>query len=202
MTGFRKINDEDDIETFAKWIYLTDQFLFTKLFKDETDSVKAIVELINNDYLNEYHRNFITLIYEDNPDEVRGMIISFRTISISNESTYNALNSLSSMNHKSIVLNFAFGKFFASYRGDNDYYIGNLYVKENYRNQGFGSKLVEKSKQMARQLRCKNILLDVEYDKPYLIYFYGKLGFEQNSKNYFKLFGKTYGYQGLKHKIR
>ena len=41
-----------------------------------------------------------------------------------------------------------------------------------------------------------------EYDKPYLIYFYGKLGFEQNSKNYFKLFGKTYGYQGLKHKIR
>lgn len=63
-------------------------------------------------------------------------------------------------------------------------------MKENYRNQGFGSKLVEKSKQMARQLRCKNILLDVEYDKPYLIYFYGKLGFEQNSKNYFKLFGK------------
>ena len=202
MTSFRKINSKEDTVKFAQWIYSTDKFLFNHVYKDKNTAIEALNKLINCDYVNEYHRDFITLIYDDNPDEPRGLSVSFRGNQVSRENTFKALESTGCATFSAILLNSLLGRFFASNIGYDDYYIGNLYVDEKYRKKGVGSKLVEKCKQTARQQNCRNVLLDVDYDKSYLLDFYGKLGFIKDSKNYHKILATTYGCYGLKYKLR
>lgn len=197
MTSFRKINEDDDITRIARGIYYTDKFLFNILFGNEEFSIDVISHLITSKYINQYHKNFITLIYDENPKEIEGFVVGYKGSDVSFKSTYKSFekNNIKTM---SIILNIILCRFFASKIKNNDYYIGNLYVFEQYRHKGNGSKLIEKSKQIARQQNSSSVLLDVEYDKDYLLGFYKKFGFKRNSKNYHRILGKTYGCYGLK----
>ncbi|MDY2745473.1 MAG: GNAT family N-acetyltransferase [Methanosphaera sp.] len=202
MTNFRKLNENDDIETIAAWIYSTDTFLFNPLFfNDKIRAITGIERLITSNYSNPYHRDYIIVIYDENPDIIEGVAVSFRGSDISVEQTIKAMRDTSCTSLPLILQYSVNSRLFASHIRDNDYYLGNLYVNPEYRKNGNGSKLVEKCKQLARQSNCKQILLDVEYTKPYLLDFYAKLGFKKSSKNYHRIFGKTYGCYGLKCKL-
>ncbi len=199
MINFRQLDSNDDIDMIASWIYSTDRFLFDLLFSnDRIRAITGISRLIMSDYINPYHRNFIQVIYEEDSKEVCGIVVGFKGSQTSTEQTYRAMMDTSCTTLFLIVQNSVLSKLLASNIRRNDYYIGNLYVNPIYRKCGLGSKLVEKSKQLARQSNCDNVLLDVEYDKPYLLDFYDKLGFKKDSKNYHKILGKTYGCYGLK----
>ncbi|RAP51786.1 MAG: hypothetical protein BZ137_09665 [Methanosphaera sp. rholeuAM130] len=201
MTAFRKLEDDEDA-IVAPWIYETDKFLFDKLFTDKCDAINAIGQLINSDYINPYHRSFITVIYTDNPEDILGISVSFKGCAISSEDTFNALMDTQKINVKRIILIRILDLLFSSYIRKNDYYIGILYVAEQYRKQGLGSKLVEKCKQMARQSNSYNILVDVEYSKEYLLDFYSGFEFDRSVDNYHKIVGKTYGCYGMKCKLK
>lgn len=201
MTAFRRL-EYDEANKVAPWIYETDRFLFNNLFYNKKNSIKAIEKLIQSDYVNPYHRTFITVVYDDNPQDIMGVSVAFKGNNISSEDTFNALTDTECTNVKRIILHEILDLLFASYVRKNDYYIGNLYVLEEYRNDGLGSKLVEKCKQKARQSNSNNILVDVEYSKDYLLDFYSRLGFERSSDNYHKIFMKTYGCYGMKCKLK
>lgn len=203
MTNFRNIEDYDDIKTIATWIYSTDTFLFDFLFlNDKIRAVTGIERLIMSDYINPYHRKFITIIYDENPREVQGISVSFRGSEMSLEQTYKAMRDTSCTSLPLMIQNTVLSRLFASKIGDRDYYLGNLFVNPEHRKKGIGSKLVERCKQTARQSGCDSMLLDVEYDKPYLLDFYYKLGFKKDSKNYHRILGRTYGCYGLKCNLR
>lgn len=198
MLHFRKLNENDDIDMVASWIYSTDRFLFDLLFdNDRIRATTGIARLINSSYVNPYHRKFITVIYdEDSP--IKGVCVGFKGSEISLRETFKAMRDTTCTNLPRIVQNAVLSEIFASKIRSKDYYIGNLYVDPLYRGESLGTKLVEKSKQIASQSNCDAVLLDVEYDKPYLLDFYKKLGFKRDSKNYHRLLGRTYGCYGLK----
>ena len=83
MLHFRKLNENDDIDMVASWIYSTDHFLFDLLFdNDRIRATTGITRLINSSYINPYHRKFITVIYdEDSP--IKGVCVGFKGSEIS-----------------------------------------------------------------------------------------------------------------------
>lgn len=202
MTNFRKLTDNDDIQRISTWIYLTDSFTFDKVFLNKENAIGAIGLLINSKYINPYHRKFITIVYDTNPETIIAVAVAFKGSDITFKDTFKAFVEIDSTPISRVVLYEVLGVIFASYIRNNDYYLGNLYVDESYRNKSIGSKLVEKIKQKARQCNCGNLLLDVEYNKQSLLSFYEKLGFEKNSRNYHRFIGKTYGCYGMRYKIK
>lgn len=203
MINFRNLESYDDIKQIATWIYNTDEFTFNLLFyNDKVRAITGIERLIMSDYINPYHRNFITIIYEDNPKEIQAIALAFKGSDISLEHTFKALYGTSCTSLRLIIQNSIVGILFASYVKDNEYYIGNLFTNPKHRKKGMGSKLVEKCKQNAKQLKCDAVLLDVEFKKPYLLDFYSKLGFKRDKNHYHKILGKTYGCYGLKCNLR
>lgn len=199
---FRKLKNTDDIDEIAEWIYSTEEFLCNILFKDKIQSITALGRLIQRQHINPYHKSFITLICDDETDQPMGVSVSFKGSQISSKETYKAFVETSCSNTFLIMGGLIGCEFFASKIGTKDYYIGNLYVDEKHRHKHLGSKLVNKEKANASYLNCENVLLDVEYDKSYLLDFYGKLGFVEDSKNYHEVMGKTYGCYGLKYSLR
>lgn len=199
MLRFRKLNENDDIDMIASWIYSTDQFSFDALFSnDKIRAVTGITRLINSNYINPYHRKFITVIYDEGSPEIKGICVGFKGSEITIREAYMAMQDTSCTNLPRMMQFAVLTELLASKVRSKDYYIGNLYVNPLYRGEQLGTKLVEKAKQMASQSNCNAVLLDVEYSKPYLLDFYKKLGFKRDSKNYHRLLGKTYGCYGLK----
>lgn len=201
MTSFRGLSENDDRLRIASGIYETDRLLFDLLFGNKSYSVDAISRMIDSSYINEYHKSFITVVYDRNPDLVEGFVVSYPGRALSLESTFLALEETKRASLESIFLNRILEIFFSSRTGARDYYIGNLYVYDEFRHKGLGSKLVEKAKQKARIKNMRYVKADVEYDKKNLLDFYGKLGFKNDSENYHKILGNTYGCYGLKYEI-
>ncbi|MCD7781781.1 MAG: GNAT family N-acetyltransferase [Methanosphaera sp.] len=204
MIHFRTLEDYDDTQMIASWIYSTDKFLFNWLFyNDKIRSITAIERLFMSDYINPYHRNYMMIAYDDRtPREVLGVMLSFRGQDIPSITTYKAFKDTECTSLPLVIQNKILSEVFASQIGSNDYYIGNLYVDPKARNNHIGSKLVEKAKQRACQMNATRVILDVEYDKDYLLDFYAKRGFNVCSKNYHKILNKTYGCYGLEYKIK
>jgi len=202
MTKFRKINDEDNIKKLAYWIYTTDVKLFNKLYTNKANSLEAIKKLIMSDYINPYHRNFITLLYVDKPSDVKAMVLSFKGNNITVTQMYKAFSDTGFLNVKSPFLFEYVSILYSSYIRNNDYYMASLYVHKNYRNNYIGSKLVENIKQKARQSNSNNMLIDVADDKSSLIDFYKKLGFEKAKMDYHTFIGRRNGYTTMVYKIK
>lgn len=202
MTNFRKLTLEDDIEKVAGWIYSTDTILFNFLFSNESDAKKSIEFLIKSKYVNPYHRKFISVIYDDNPDDFHGIAVAYKGEYISLTESMKAFLSTYSVTLPKLVLVKIFDDIFSSRVKKHDFYLGNLYVDEDYRHKSYGSKLIEKTKQAARQSNSKNLLLDVEYSKKELLKYYEKFGFKLNAKKYHKIYSTTYGCYSMKYKLK
>ena len=200
MIHFRTLEDYDDTQMIASWIYSTDKFLFNWLFyNDKIRSITAIERLFTSKYHNPYHNDYMTIAYaDDKPEEILGVILSYKGDAFSHKLTYRAFRDTECTCLPLYIQNIILSEVFASHINDDDYYIGNLYVNPEHRNNHIGLKLVQKAKQKARQLNADRVILDVEYNKKYLIDFYKKSGFIVSQKNYHKIFNKTYGCYGLK----
>lgn len=201
-TSFRKIEEKDDLALIATGIYNTDNKFFNTLFKDKKTSIKVLYQLITSKYHNPYHKDFITIVYDENIGEIAGFMISYMGRQIDLNSVLLAYEAIPQVNLSSIILDNIMSFIFSSKIIKSEYYLGNLFVFQKYRNKGYGSKLVEKSKQKARVNNARNILLDVDYNDRKLLKFYQKRGFKKFRSNYHKLMGLTFGTVGLKCELR
>ncbi|MEM5830137.1 MAG: GNAT family N-acetyltransferase [Candidatus Aenigmatarchaeota archaeon] len=57
--------------------------------------------------------------------------------------------------------------------------LEDVFVKEEYRNIGIGSKLVKKAIDVAKKLNCYKILATSRFEREYVHKFYEKLGFKK-----------------------
>ena len=182
----------------AEGLYETDP-LFNLLFlNDKIRAITGIERLIESKYSNPYHKRFIMLLYDEEPENVKGFITGFKGTDISTFETIHAFYDTSCTDIMFIIGFSALDKILSSNISRDDFYIGNIYVYPEFRNNDYGSKLVERMKQEAAQSYCKNVLLDVDCNKAELIEFYEKLGFEVDSKHYYGVLNKKYGCYGLK----
>ena len=192
MTSFRKLYKNDDMTPIANGIYLNNKIFFDMLFPEENEAIEAIIKLINSEYVNEYHGYFITVIYDEDPKQVEGFVISYKMDQIPQNSTFHAFKETENFTLPVMLLNKVSNHFKFNLM-KNDYVIKELYVFEEYRNKGNGTRLVKKSLQKARQNNSKKVFLDVEYRDKYLLKFFEKIGFKEQSMSYKGFIGKVPG---------
>lgn len=200
MTSFRKLYKNDDMALIANGIYLNNKTLYDMLFASKNEAIEAIIKLINSEYVNEYHGYFITVIYDENPDQIEGFVISYKIDQIPRNSTFKAFKDTELFSIPLILLNRMVDGFKYNLMR-NDYVIKELYVFEEYRNRGHGTRLIEKSLQRARQNNSKSVFLDVEYGNNYLLNFFKKLGFKEQNIIYKRFIGKVPGHYRLEYEF-
>jgi len=202
MTGFRKLNDDDNIKKVALWIYSSNAELFDKIFLNKSHAVSAIGKLITSEYINPYHRKFITVLYQDNPNLICAIAVSFKGSEITLPDTFDAFRVAGNVNIKRVLLYELVSIMFSSHIKYNDYYLANLYVDKKYRKKNLVVKLIEKIKQKARQTNSNNLFIDIECDNLSLIDFYSKLDFERYNLNYHTIIRRRLGYTSMIYKIK
>lgn len=199
MTSFRKLNKNDDMDIIANGIYFNERNLFDFLFNDKDKAMVAIKKLINSEYVNEYHGYFITVIYDEDPEQIEGFVISYGVNQIPKDSTFHAFKNTKQFSIPLVLLNRVVDNFkFLSNK--DDYVIRQVYVLEEFRNKGHGSRLIKKSIQKARQNNAENVLLDVEYGNEYFLNFCKNLGFKEYNKRLNRLKRTVNGYK-LKYEL-
>ena len=198
MTGFRGLSDLDDWGLVSEWIFESNENFFLELFGSREESVKSILLLLKNPYLNYFHRRFVTVIYGDKLSDVKGIVLAFDYSSVSWIDCFNALYEIGLKAYVSVYYSSVLRTFFSSY---GDYCIATFYVGEDYRCSGVGSKLLEKVKQGARQKNSENIIVNVYHDDVNLQNFYLKHGFKKTDLNLKSIFDKVHGYSELKCKL-
>lgn len=200
MTSFRKLYKNDNMDVIAEGIYSNNKKVFDALFDDKNKATDAIIKLINSEYVNEYHGFFITVIYDEDPRKIEGFVISYKQDQIPHNSTFMALKDTEDFSIPLMLANRLFNRFKFNLMKDN-YIINELYVLEEYRNKGHGTRLIKKSIQKARQYNADNVVLDVEYGKDYLLNFFNKLGFKKQNKIFKRFMGNVPGYYKLEYKL-
>jgi len=173
---------------------------FDLLFMDKKNAIEAIIKLINSEYVNEYHGYFITVIYDENPEQIEGFVISYKIDQIPRNSTFKAFKDTEKFSLPFMMLNRAVDGFKYNLM-KNVFVIKELYVFEEYRNKGHGTRLIKKSLQKALQYNSKCVILDVEYGNDYLLNFFKKLGFKEKTLSYKRLIGKMPGHYILEYEF-
>ena len=192
MTSFRKLYKNDDMTPIANGIYLNNRTFFDMLFHEKDEAIDAIIKLINSEYVNEYHGYFFTVIYDEDPKQIEGFVISYKVNQIPQNSTFHAFKETENFTVPLMLLNRVANSFKFNLMKD-DYVIKELYVFEEYRNKGHGNRLIEKSLQKARQNNAGNVFLDVEAGNEYLLNFFKKIGFKEQGMSYKGFIGKVPG---------
>lgn len=200
MTSFRKLYKNDDMTPIANGIYLNNKLLFDMFFRDKKKAMDAIIGLINSEYINEYHGYFITVIYDEDPKKIEGFVISYKVEQIPRNSTFYAFKETENFSIPVMLLNRLVNNIKFNLMKD-DYVINELYVLEEYRNKGHGTRLIEKALQKARQSYSRNVFLDVEIGNNYLLNFFKKIGFKEKTLSYKRFIGKVPGYIRLEYEF-
>ncbi|PZD92895.1 hypothetical protein DNH61_25705 [Paenibacillus sambharensis] len=73
-------------------------------------------------------------------------------------------------------------KYLTSVNHDDEYYISNLAVLEEYRGRGFGVELLHQAEELAREQGFNKLSLAVEFRNSAAIRIYEKFGFRQTDK--------------------
>lgn len=73
---------------------------------------------------------------------------------------------------------------YTPYLEEDDFYISVLVVDEKYRNQGVGTSLLNKAILIAKERKCRNVILDVDNDNEIAKSLYKKFGFITRKEDY------------------
>jgi ribosomal protein S18 acetylase RimI-like enzyme len=193
---------EHDLELVTELIYETDHNLFnTFLDKNKDNAVEKLKKLIlagKNSYSHEH-----IYIAQDDDDGIMGILVGFRgdEVTLFEEirifsKTMNFFDFL-----KLALIKPVYDKITASSIHKNDFYIGNLVVNPEYRGQGIGTEILKTSLLIARDKKCKRVLLDVIFENYRAKKLYESLGFKVCGEKNFKWLGKSEGTYGMEYVI-
>ena len=193
---------EHDLEMVSELIYETDQNLFsTFLDKKRNNAVKKLKKLImagKNSYGYEH-----VYIAQDDDGEMIGILVAFRgdEVNLFEESRifWHTMNFFDFL--KLTMIKPVYDKITASSIKGEDFYIGNLVVAPEYRGQGVGTEIIKSSFQIAREKKCKRVLLDVIFENYKAKKLYERIGFIICGEKNFKWLGKSEGTYGMEYII-
>lgn len=136
--------------------------------------VKDLVEIGNN-FIG--HENiYLCLVNND----TAGLIIGYTGKSYSRLNTLIGLLirlKLTQILNYLIISSQLFDSTYTPYLKENDFYISVIVVDEKYRQRGIGTYLLEQTILLAKEKRCKKIILDVDRDNMAAQSLYHKFGF-------------------------
>lgn len=192
-----------DINQISEMIYETDQNLFG-IFLDKNpiqavSKLKKLIEAGKNCYGHEH-----IYIAEDEDGTIQGVLVAFRGDEIG--FVQEAKIFKATMNFKDFFkLTFIkpiYDSITASSIQGDDFYIGNLVVSANLRGKGIGSKMIEQSFQLARDKKCKRVLLDVIFENTGAKKLYERIGFKKCCEKNLWWSSKSDGTYGMEYPLK
>jgi ribosomal protein S18 acetylase RimI-like enzyme len=191
-----------DINQISGMIYETDQNLFgIFLDKDPVQAVEKLKNLIEagkNCYGHEH-----VYIAEDENGSIQGVLVAFRGDEIGfvqEAKIFRATMNFTDF-FKLTFIKPVYDRITASSIQGDDFYIGNLVVSANLRGKGIGSKIIEQSFELAREKKCKRVLLDVIFENLGAKKLYERIGFKQCSEKNLWWSSKSDGTYGMEYPL-
>lgn len=200
MNFFKLEINRHDLELVTELIYETDENLFkTFLDKDHDMAVEKLKKLVVAGKNSYGHEN--VYVAENGKGELIGVIVAFRgdEIKLFDEAAvyWKSMNFIDFI--KLTFIKPIYDRITASHIEGDDFYIGNLAVVNTMRGKGIGTKLLNKSIYLAREKKCKRLLLDVIYENVHAKRFYEKMGFRVCGEKKFKFSEKSEGTYGMEY---
>ena len=178
-----------NLKKVAELIYETDSKTLNSYFKDKKNSAKKLKKLLKANNNSWGHEN--VYIVTNDIAQIYGVLVAYKgdEISIKDDikSYFRNLNFIDAL--KFILLDIGYLWNGAAIDKD-DYYISDLAVDEKCRGRGVGTFILEKSLQLAKDKKCKRVILDVDRENKGALRLYKKVGFKIYNRKHKLGFGK------------
>jgi ribosomal protein S18 acetylase RimI-like enzyme len=192
--------DKHDLNRVSELIYETELTIFKQLLgKNESEAVqniKKLVKLGNNSFGHEHIH-----VVSDEEENILGILVSFcgRETSLWSDfrEYFKVLNFYNFLKYavKGTLIN----ELLTASVGKNDYYLSNIAVDPQFRDQGIGTYILENAFKTAEKKGCKRVLLDVTLNNEGARRLYERFGFKVYGKKDPKLIFKGKGTLNMSH---
>ncbi len=191
---------EHNLELVSELIYETDKNLF-RIFLDKnpTNAIKKLKTLIIAGKNSYGHEN--VYIAEDSDRNIIGILVAFRGDEVTfTEETKIFRDTMNFIDFiKLTIIKPIYDKITASTIEEDDFYIGNLVVASGLRGKGIGGKMLKNTFQLAKDRKCKRVLLDVIFENNKAKNLYERIGFNVCGEKHYKWMGKSEGTYGMEY---
>ena len=175
-------NESDDC---AKLIYISGPHIYSYSFVAGEPKIYELFKLLYNKPGNMYSKE--NAIVEEENGRIRGLLITYPTIDMK-KMVIKMLKNIKGMlmisgffNFVKMVFRLRLNKYLPGTEND-EFFISNLAVFEEYRGKGIAIKLLEKAAEMAMEKGLDKLSLYVETDNSHAKRVYEKLGFQEVKK--------------------
>ncbi len=176
-----KDNEADDC---VKLLYLSGPDLYTYIFIDREPK---IYDLLNLFYQEPGIFSKNNILVEEENENIKGLILAYPAQEIKQMSKQmrglikKMISICGLVNFIKIVLRFKLNSYFPKLE-DDEFFISNLAVFENYRKQDVAKRLLNTSEKIAIEKGLKKLCLFLDIDNNIAKEVYQKYGFTQESK--------------------
>lgn len=184
-----------DLERVAELIYDVDYRTFKHVFKSKEDGVKAIKDRLIHEFKNGLDDNYLFQVFFDNEDinenEIIGMFNGGKGL---NHSFFKEILWLFKNLKISQSIPLAIVVFLDSFVlvdvSKDDFYICELAIHESQRGKGRGHEALNYLLNLAKDLKCKRVVLDSDFRNKGAFKLYSSYGFKVFNKKSFGIFHK------------
>ncbi|HML04143.1 MAG TPA: GNAT family N-acetyltransferase [Methanobacterium sp.] len=190
-----------DLNKISELIYETDAETFNFYFQNKEKASKKILELVKRDNNTLGFQN-IYVITENNENNILGILVAVKSnqTSLINDfrANFKALNLWDAL--KFSIFNLVDLLILAKLE-DNDLYLASVAVDDSCRGKGIGTLILEKSLELARDMGCKRVVLDVDLKNEGALRLYERFGFKIFNKKSIMWFGGEKGVYNMEYNL-
>ena len=191
--------NKHDLNKVSELIYETDADTFNFYFHNKEIASNKIFELLKAGKNTLGFEN-IYIITENNENDVLGILVAVKgndsSLIKDIKANFKILNLLDAL--KFSIFNFVDSLILAKLE-DNDIYLASVAVDDRCRGKGMGTFILEKSMELARDLGCKKVVLDVDLKNEGALRLYERFGFKIFNKKSIPWFGGEKGVYNMEY---
>jgi len=175
-------NDSDDC---AKLIYISGPHIYSYSFIEKEPKIYEFIKLLYKKPGNLYSKE--NVVVEEENDKIRGLLLAYPASDMKNlviqmlKCTKGMFMISGFLNFFKMVFRLRLNKYLPGTEND-EFFISNLAVFEEYRGKGIAVKLLEKAEEMAKEKGLNKLSLYVETDNSHAKRVYEKFGFQEVKK--------------------
>ena len=185
MMSKLRIPNNNESDDCVKLIYISGPHLYTYILIEKEPKIYELLKVLYKTPGTLYSREHI--VVEEENGKIRGLLLAYPAIRMKQMGNHmfqcikDMLKISSFLNFSKMVARFKLNLYFPSTK-DDELFISNLAVFEEYRGKGIGVKLLKKAEKMAFEKNLKKLSLYVEIDNLHAKRVYEKFGFQEVKK--------------------
>jgi ribosomal protein S18 acetylase RimI-like enzyme len=194
--------NKHDLALVSKLIYETELESFKFLFGSNKNNAQKNIQKLIMVGNNSFGSDKIHVVSDEN-DDVLGILVSYSNGEIKEideiKAFFNAMGIIDFL--KLLIISPVLNKLLITNKSDDDYYLSNISVAEEHQGKGIGTSILENSFKIAKEKKCKKVVLDVSIDNEGALKLYKRAGFNVYNKKIIKWRGEEIGTFSMEYSI-